>query len=168
MAQMNHKFPARLLPLELVKWLCLVLAAAYLLQFSAGNRVSRRDFAAVRQAVLAAVPQDNLQEADNQMIKRLYGLDPAQYEGGLALYYPTSNMGAEELLLVRAKDRTQVEAVQQAIQARLAVQKKNFDGYGAEQTAMLNASQVVVRGRDILFVSAADPARAVQAFRKAL
>ena len=68
-------------------------------------------------------------EGDNMMLRRLYGLDQSAYQGA-ALYYPSSNMGAEELLLIQMKEAGQQEAIEEAIENRLKAQKKNFDGYG--------------------------------------
>ena len=127
------------------------------------NRISTAGFDTMSQAVTEAADLSKMQEADNQMLKRLYGLDGADFDG-ILLYYPTSNMGAEELLLVKMKDVSQAEAVQAAIENRLATQKKSFDGYGAEQTAMLEKSIIKVRGNYALFISADDPARVQTAF----
>ena len=100
------------------------------------------------------------------MLRRLYGLDRTELDD-VMLYYPASSMGAEELLLVKMKDTSQKEAVQAAIETRRETQIGNFDGYGAEQTAMLENSIVEVRGNYALFVSAADPAKVQEAFSKA-
>ena len=109
---------------------------------------------------------NTMQQADNQMIKRLYGLDPAAYDG-ICLYYPLTNMGAEELFLIKLKDISQQAEVQSAINSRLATQKKSFEGYGIEQSAMLNRSLSEVRGNYAIFVSAEDPAPMKNAFDKA-
>ena len=43
------------------------------------------------------------QKADERMLRRLYGLNPSDY-AEVVLYYPATNMGVEELLLVKLKD----------------------------------------------------------------
>ena len=110
----------------------------------------------------------NMLKADNQMIKRLYGLDPAAFES-CVLYYPTTNMMAEELLIIKLSDTAQAEAVAAAIESRLETQKASFDGYGIEQYDMLTNNAVVeVRGNFVLFVVNAASAQARQAFLDAL
>lgn len=141
-----------------------VLIAALVISGQSG-RISSTDFNTMAQAVTDAADLAPMQEADNQMLKRLYGLDGTAYDGVL-LYYPMTNMGAEELLLVKMSDVSQTEEVQTAIEGRLATQKKSFDGYGADQTAMLEKSIITVRGNYALFISAADPVRVQQAFDK--
>ena len=108
------------------------------------------------------------QKADERMLRRLYGLNPSDY-AEIVLYYPASNMGVEELLLVKLNDTAQAEAVEAAIAARLAAQKQSFDGYGVEQTALLNNNAVTeVRGRYILFNVGVNAQAIRQAFMDAL
>ena len=148
---------------KFIKWLLIITLAVILISGRLANRISSTDFETMAKAVTEATDLTPMQLADNQMLKRLYGLDGASFDGVL-LYYPTTNMGAEELLLIKMADTSQAAEVQAALEKRLATQKKSFDGYGAEQTAMLEKSIIKVRGNYALFISAADPARTRQAF----
>ena len=148
---------------KFIKWLLIIVLAVFLISGRLSNRISITDFSTMAKAVTEATDLTPMQEADNQMLKRLYCLDSASYDGVL-LYYPTSNMGAEELLLLKMKDTSQTEEVRTAIENRLATQKKSFDGYGAAQTAMLEKSIIKVRGNYALFISAEDPESVRQAF----
>lgn len=108
------------------------------------------------------------QKGEGRMLRRFYGLNPADFEGAL-LYYPSTNMGVEELLLVKLADTSQGEAVQAAIENRLAAQKESFDGYGVEQTDMLNNSTVTeIRGRYVLFAVSGNAQQIRSAFLGAL
>lgn len=138
--------------IELARWLTVLAMLLSLLLLFAGNPVSSAPFARVCEAVLPQVDTANMQQADNQMVKRLYGLDPAAFEG-CVLYYPSTNMDAEELLILKMQDVSQAEEVSAAIQTRLQTQKTSFDGYGVEQTDLLtNYCVVEVRGNYALFV----------------
>ncbi len=148
---------------KFIKWLLIIVLAVFLISGRLSNRISITDFSTMAKAVTEATDLTPMQEADNQMLKRLYGLDSSLYDGVL-LYYPTTNMGAEELLLVKMADTSQAAEVQAAMENRLATQKKSFDGYGAEQTAMLEKSILKVRGNYALFISAEDPVKVRQAF----
>ena len=55
-------------------------------------------FDTVTAAVVQSVDLSQTKTADGQMLRRLYGLDPAEY-AGCALYYPAGDMGVTELLL---------------------------------------------------------------------
>jgi len=110
----------------------------------------------------------NMAQAENQMIKRLYGLDPTAFEA-CSLYYPTTNMGAEEILIVKLADMSQQETVRAAAKKRLATQKTTFEGYGVEQFDLLtNHSILEVRGNYILFVVSKNCTEARAAFLDAL
>ncbi len=153
---------------EIIRWVSVALVLALIVFHSLKNRVSAADPAAVVQAVTATVNTEEMQEADAQMVKRLYGINPGDYDS-CTLYYPTTNMGADELLIVKLKDLSQQEALSAAAEARLQTQKTAFDGYGAEQFALLSDHAVIEpRGNFFLFVVSANSEAAAAAFRSAL
>lgn len=153
--------------IELLKWLLLVLLLVLLLRQMGEKRQSGTSFETMTAVVLDGLDLSQLQPADHQMIRRLYGLDPTEFDGCL-LYYPTTNMGAEELLLLRVRDTAQQSAVEAAVRARLAEQKASFDGYGVEQTALLERSVLEIREGYVLFVVHCQADAVRQAFLAAL
>ena len=152
---------------EVIKWLAVVLMLVFFIHLAAGKGDSAAPFETVSAAVTATLDETNMTLADNQMVKRLYGLDPAQFEGVLC-YSPTTNMAAEEVLLIKLSDDSQADAVREAIEARRATQMASFDGYGFEQYAMLEQSIIEVHGNYILYVSSNDPKATLKAFTDAL
>ena len=148
---------------KIAKWALILLLAVVLIMQSAGDRSSSTSFSDMASAVQQSADLSQMSEGDNQMLKRLYGIDGAEYDG-VMLYYPASSMGAEELLLVKMRDSAQKDQVQAAMEARRSAQLSNFDGYGADQTAMLENSIIEVKGNYALFVSAVNPAAVQDAF----
>lgn len=157
----------RLTGLEIVKWILVVLIVVFLVHSFTGNRISKADFDTVWDAVTADADMSKMQEGSNQMIRRLYGLDPARFDG-IRLYYPKTNMGAEEILLVRLKDTGDQEMVRSAMESRKKTQMNNFNGYGTYQYAMLEKSIISIRGNYALFVSADKAGEIGQEFENAL
>lgn len=157
----------KIILLEVLKWLFVAALCVFLYFMLSANRESRAVFSDVQEAVISAADLPPMAEGDNQTFKRLYGLSASDYENVL-LYYPTTNMGAEELLLIQLKDLSQQQAVKDAIESRLDTQKKSFDGYGVDQYAMLEKAVVEVQGNYILLVVANDPAPVRKAFLGAL
>lgn len=157
----------KIILLEVLKWLFVAALCVFLYFMLSANRESRASFSDVQEAVISAADLTPMAEGDNQTFKRLYGLSASDYENVL-LYYPTTNMGAEELLLIQLKDLSQQQAVKGAIENRLDTQKKSFDGYGVDQYAMLEKAVVEVQGNYILLVVADDPAPVRKAFLGAL
>ena len=153
---------------EIARWAVALAAVVSLLVMFGGNTVSDADPAAVAQAVTAQIDMTNMLEGDNTMIKRFYGLDPSAYESCI-LYYPNTNMMAEELLIVKLKDVSQQETLRAAVEKRIATQKTTFEGYGVEQFEMLSNNAVVeLRGNFVLFVVNPSSAAARDAFLGAL
>ena len=156
------------LTLELLRWLAVAGALVLLLVLGGRDKISQAEPQAVEQAVVQCLDMDQMQQADNQMIKRLYGLQPSDYEG-VCLYYPSSNMDAEELLIVKLQDAAQQQSVLDAVERRLQTQKNSFDGYGIEQFDLLeNHSVIQAQGNYILFVVSSQSEAAKQAFLDAL
>ena len=153
---------------EIARWAVLAVAVISLMIRFGGDTVSNADPADVEAAVVAEIDMTNMLQGDNKMIKRFYGLDPAAFEACI-LYYPTTNMMAEELLIVKLSDVSQQEMVRKAVEARIATQKNTFEGYGVEQFEMLSNNAVVeVRGNYVLFVVNAASAEAQKAFLGAI
>ena len=153
---------------EIARWSAAVAAVISLIWMFGGNTVSNADPVEVAEAVVETIDMENMLEADNQLIKRFYGLDPASFEGCI-LYYPTTNMMAEEVLIVKLKDMSQQAQVRAAIEKRIETQKSTFEGYGVEQFELLTNNAVIeVRGNFILFIVNADSAEAQKAFLKAI
>lgn len=154
--------------LEAARWVVAVGALVYLVILLGGNAVSTAEFADVEKAVLAQTDTANMVKAENQMVKRLYGLDPNEFEG-CRLYYPASNMDAEELLLIKLRDPVQGEQVRDAMESRLQTQKNSFEGYGIEQFDLLsNCCVLQVRGNYALFAVSQTHSDVLRAFEDAL
>ena len=156
------------IPYAALRWLSAALIIVLILGHTLKNRVSSAEFSAVEAAVVPTVQCDAMKKADAQLIKRLYGLNPSDYEG-ITLYAPVSNIDARELLLVKLRDVSQQETVVAAAQRRLQTQTNAFDGYGTDQYALLTGhSAVEARGNYILFVVSENEAAARAAFSAAL
>ena len=153
---------------EIARWAVLAVAVISLMVMFGGDTVSNADPADVEAAVLAEIDMTNMLQGDNKMIKRFYGLDPAAFDACI-LYYPTTNMMAEELLIVKLSDVSQQDMVREAVEARIATQKNTFEGYGVEQFEMLSNNAIVeVRGNYVLFVVNDASAAAQKAFLGAI
>lgn len=150
-----------------LKYLLLAAMAVFLLFQFFGRNVSRTPFAEVEEAVLGTAVLDSMTEGDNQLLRRVYGLEPEDYDG-VCLYFPAGNMNVEELLLVKLSDLSQQDEVRKIMEDRVAYQISVFEGYAPEQTAMLKRSVIEVRGNYLLLVVAEQPEPVRQAFLKAL
>lgn len=153
---------------EILRWAAVAAGVVMLVMMFGSDPISSADITAVESAVTEKLDMSAVLPADNLMIRRLYGIDPEAYEG-CVLYYPSTNMVAQELLIVKLSDISQQETLLAAIEARLQTQKTSFDGYGIEQYDMLTNNCVIEpRGNYVLFVVDPASADARQAFLDAL
>ena len=146
---------------------CAALLGVFIFRDFAGEKESAAAFDEVKSAVFSQADLSAMKEADEQMVKRLYGLNPADYEG-FSLYYPSTNMGAEELLLVKLRDTSQMEDLKAAAENRVAAQKNSFEGYGVSQTELLSNSVLDARGNYLLLAVAENAEALRRAFLQAL
>ncbi len=130
--------------------------------------VSDAPFETVLSAVTDKVELSTMQKGENQMIRRLYGISPADY-AECALYYPTTNMGAEEILLVKLNQGQSADALVAAAEQRVKDQLNVFEGYGAEQVALLSDHvKIEAPGNYFLFIVNAEADAAAAAFYEVL
>ena len=96
---------------------------------------------------------EGMEPAQDMRFKRSYGLNAADYEEVL-YYVPDNTMSVNEFLIVKCFDPADTDTVVSACEERIAAQKRSFDGYGTNQTALLNQAELYVSGRYVcLFVS---------------
>ncbi len=156
------------IPYAALRWLSAALVLVLILGHTLKNRVSPADFSSVEASVAPTVLCDAMKKADAQLLKRLYGLNPSDYEG-CVLYAPVSNIDARELLLVKLRDVSQQAAVVAAAEQRLRTQTNAFDGYGTDQYALLTGhSAIEAHGNYVMFVVSENEAAAKAAFLAAL
>lgn len=138
---------------EVMKYVTLGLIIGFVALLMIYRSGSDAPFADVEKAVAAALDQSNLTRQGDQMLKRNFGLNSADYEG--VMYYSSEfSMSAEEVLLIKVKDEGQVRAAADAIEDRIATRKAEFEGYVPEEVKMLEDAKLSVRGKYIFFAAA--------------
>ncbi|HIQ98826.1 MAG TPA: DUF4358 domain-containing protein [Candidatus Scybalocola faecavium] len=155
------------LKLEYIRYGLVALLLIFIIILCQGDRISDADIATVTENVLEVVGSDGVSEGNRQMIRRLYGLDPNEYDG-VSLYYPDTNMGAKEFLIVKMASTDQFDTVEAAMTSRIETQEGIFEGYAPEQYAMVEDYKLCHEGNYVLLVISEDPQAAVNAFRKSL
>ena len=74
---------------------------------------------------------EKLQKSDKKMLKRLYTLNSDDYEE-VSLCISKSTMEVNELLIIKVKDKNQIESIESAMEQRVSNQLNNFGGYAPE------------------------------------
>lgn len=150
-----------------IKKIFFVLLAVFILFDLFGDRTSKADINAVADETAKAAGFDDMTRAENRMIKRFYGVNPKEYDGAV-LYAPQDNMDVHELFVVKLKDVSQQETIERAIEERLDTQIKSFEGYGAEQVALLKKHVLEVKGNYVFYMVGENAQAARKAFLNSL
>lgn len=153
--------------LALIRGGVLILLLFFIVGLMGSDKTSKAEIATVEKAIEKQVPLTGMHSVQNQMLKRLYGLNGNDYEG-VVLYISDSNMGAEELLVVKLSDTSQEDAVREAVETRVQNQENSFEGYGVEQYQLLQEHVLDVEGNYVFFMVHKEAAKAQSAFQDSL
>lgn len=146
-----------------MKYILLVIIVGYLVILMLYASGSKRAFSEVSKALSSVLDSKELVQMDDQMLKRNYGLNSADYKG--VLYYSSpSSISAAEVLVIQVKNDAQIENVTNAIAQRI----EDFDSYLPEQVKLLEDSQESIRGRYIFFAVSSKASEYRSAFDKSL
>lgn len=140
--QGNRKERVLVKGLKCVVILGIAVYIGFLLHYVGG---SDQKFSKVREEIEQVVETRRLKNAGEQGLKRYYGLNGADYEGVLC-YVATTSMSAQELLVIKVKEESQVQEVETAIERRLADRKNDFAGYAPKQVELLEHAEISIRG----------------------
>ena len=147
-----------------MKYILLVIIVGYLVILMLYASGSKRTFSEVSKAVSSVLDSKELVQMDDQMLKRNYGLNSADYKG--VLYYSSpSSISAAEVLVIQVKNDAQIQNV---TAQRKAQRIEDFDSYLPEQVKLLEDSQESIRGRYIFFAVSSKASEYRSAFDKSL
>ncbi len=90
----------------------------------------------VRTALTKNAPLPEMEPASDMRLKRAFGLNASDFPEYL-YFAPDNTMSVNEILIIKTADESQLQLITEAFSKRLSVQKKNFDGYGTDQTELL-------------------------------
>lgn len=161
-----HK-DGRLDLLNILKYFMVLVFIGYIVFLLSRESADDVPIKTLEENTLAVISQEGMDKGTTQDLKRFYGLNVQDLDGA-ALYIPNDIMSVDELLIVKMKDESQAEQIEAAAEQRLETQKTSFEGYGVNQTKLLNAAILDTRGKYFLFVVSKDADKALEAFKKSL
>lgn len=93
---------------------------------------------------------EKMKKGDAKSLKRFYKLNANDYDG-VILYTPKSTMDVNEVLIVKVKDKSQIEPLEDSIDSRINYQLQSFSGYGPKQCALVNDYELKTKGNFVFF-----------------
>lgn len=155
----------RLIPLLVIA----VLFAAVMIGCSGKPEGGRSDVtvAELAERLKQAVKLDELKQRDKETLQRLYHLRGDEVED-FVLYTAVSNVKADEVAVIQAKDAAQAERVKQQVSKRIDAQTVKFKDYRPEEYALVQKHVLKSEGRFVLFAVSKAADRLEQLFIEAL
>lgn len=150
--------------IKIVLIACLLVFIGWILMSDANSAKSAEE---VETAVMAAVDTSAIEKGQVQDIRRVFGLNPDDYEG-IVYYKPLSTMDVKEILIVKLRSDEQSEAVESSIRARVDSQLQSFQGYGVEQCQLLENAVIKVQGNFIFYAVADNVSECKEVFLSSL
>ena len=143
---------------------CIVLFVAIIFH---NTEDSGKSFEMVEKELRQTLDLETLTDCSSQELKRYYSLNSEDYTATMLLTAEES-MSAEEILLIKVKDQSQLEEIETAVYKRIESRINDFGTYAPEQTALLEAAEVTMRG-DYVFLAVSEHAEEYkEAFIKSL
>ena len=106
---------------------------------------------------------EKMEKGDSKSLKRFYKLNANDYDGFI-LYTPQSTMDVNEVLIVKVKDKSQIESLEDSIDSRINYQLESFSGYGPEQCALVNDYELKTKGEFVIFAVSENANQIKEAF----
>ena len=149
------------------KYLMVIALIAYVVLLVSGEGDNTVSVDTIQKNIEKSVSLKGMKKGSSQDLKKYYGLNANDYAGTM-LYIPDDVMSVNEILVVKVKDKSQVEDVEKAVEERLSTQKKSFEGYGVKQTRLLHSAIDETRGYYILLAVSKDADRIEAAFKNSI
>lgn len=125
---------------------------------SAAEQNDGTSLSAVFAEISEAVELPSMNEFNEQLLLRYYGITPdmvSDYAGGM----DNSGVGQDEILLVKASDESQVEALRNALQTRYDQKLNEQANYNPEEAEKIRGCEVRVSGLYVTLIISNDAAQ---------
>jgi len=107
----------------------------------------------------------NMEVGNDKSLRRYFGINANDLDG-YVLYVPKSNMDVDELLIAKVKDESMIDSVEESIEDRVNRQLESFNGYGVEQTALLENYELKINGKYIFYTVGENAEQVKEAYTK--
>ena len=104
----------------------------------------------IENSMIEKIKFEKMEKGDSKSLKRFYKLNANDYEG-VILYTPKSTMDVNEVLIVKVKDKSQIESLEDSIDSRINYQLQSFSGYGPQQCALVDDYELKTKGDFVFF-----------------
>ncbi len=150
--------------------LCVAVLIVFIVFLAGSSAISKTPGNEVLKAVNAEIKiskQADIKKCDNQKIKKEFGFTHNDFEY-ITYYASDSVMEVRELLIIKLKDKSQLDSVKEAIEKRVEEKSALFKGYAPEQSAMLEKYVLEYKKGFVVYAVSDTPDKLISAFKKAV
>ncbi|MFD1269552.1 DUF4358 domain-containing protein [Paenibacillus motobuensis] len=119
--------------------------------------------AQIRERIEQAVSLKDMKEGDQNKLQKLYKIDAESVEDFI-LYTSTSNVRADELVIIKLKDPSQAENVKEKITQRIDAQKIKFKDYRPDEYFLVEHHVLKTKGAFVFFAVSKEADQMERAF----
>lgn len=117
----------------------------------------------VHENIKKAVNVAEMRTEDGSKLKKLYGIDETKLDG-FYLYRASSNVKADELLILKVKDKNDMEGIKSNINKRIEKQKASFKDYLPKEYDLIENNVIKTKDNFLLFAISQDADKISSAF----
>lgn len=126
----------------------LILVACFYPFYNVDRDVAMSD---VTRIIEEYATNSSLKKEDKKYIRKHYKLEEQDYQD-MILYVRNSLMEADEFAVIKEEDKTKRSFIKQQMEQRMRNKLKSFEGYGAQQSALIKAGYVFEKGNYVILV----------------
>ncbi|WP_025161524.1 DUF4358 domain-containing protein [Paraclostridium bifermentans] len=121
----------------------------------------------ITEDISKTVNLNNMEKSDSKSLRRFFCLNSSEFED-FSIYIPKSTMDVEEMLVIKVKDKGQIQGIEDAIDSRVNKQIESFSGYGPKQVALLQDYEVKDKGNFVFYAVSKDLDKLTDAFKESI
>ena len=146
----------------------MILVVMFSMIFMSGCGINQnKKLEDIEKDISSKVSLDKMEKGNSKNLKRYYGVNSNDLDSFI-LYTPKSTMDVDEMLIVKVKDESQVQSIEDVIDSRVNKQLESFSGYGPKQCELLDNYELKVKGKYIFFAVSPKAEEMNEAFKESI
>ena len=145
-----------------------ILTAAILITFIALYQVLKVkdvDMDSLRQSLSQIIDSEHMDIGDSSKLRKLYYISKNEVEDFI-LYAPKSNMEANEVLILKAKNEEDIEHLKVKVEERIKKQSDSFKNYRPEEYDIISNRVLDIKGKYLILIISSESEKIEAAINK--
>ena len=145
-----------------------ILTAAILITFVALYQVLKVkdvDMDSLRQSLSQIIDSEHMDIGDSSKLRKLYYISKNEVEDFI-LYAPKSNMEANEVLILKAKNEEDIEQLKVKVEERVKKQSDSFKNYRPEEYDIISNRVLDIKGKYLILIISSESEKIEAAINK--